>query len=88
MKQKKVKAKETFEEIKEHLDEWAYEQDVDEVCEYLKSKGAEYCDEGIDDGLDEEDEYLMYRVYSIGRYDVKLYYSNLERTVSYIEFRD
>ena len=80
--------KKEFENLQEHLDGWAMGEDIDEVCEYLKGKGLEFADEGIDDGGEEDGEYIMYRVYSIGRYDVKLYYSNADYNVSWILYRE
>ena len=59
-------------------------KDVDDAEEILKKYGdVRYCDEGIDDGIDDddsEDEYLMYKSFDIfdGKqtYHVILYYGN------------
>lgn len=75
-----------FSDLKERLDELGH-KDVDEVGEFLKSHGAEFCDEGIDDGGDSDGEYIMYRLFSFGKHDIKLYYSNLDYVVSYIYYR-
>lgn len=77
----------SFEDLKNHLDEWAYGEEIANVEDFLEKQGAKWCDEGIDDGGEEEGEYLMYVVFSFNGKDIKLYYSNLDEEVSYIQYR-
>lgn len=77
----------SYDELEEYLDKWGYGKDVDDVGEFLISQGAWFSDEGIDDGGDNDGEYIMYRLYGIGEHDIKLYYSNLDNIVSYICYR-
>ena len=79
------KKKETYNKIFDTLNDMTFEKDVDDVEEYLKTLGSLcFCDEGIDDGVDDddcEDEYVMYRSFDltikgVGDYDIVLYYGN------------
>ena len=76
-----------FEDIKEHLDEWAEGKDIEVVEVYLRTKGAECCDEDIDDGVG-NGEYLMYRAYELGEHTIKVYYSSTTHEVTYVQYRD
>ena len=76
-----------LDKLKDYLYVWAYGKDVDEVGRFLEKKGAKLNDERVDDGGDNEGEYVMRRLYSLGNYDITLYYSNLDYIVSYISFR-
>ena len=78
---------EYFEDIKEHLDEWAEGKDIEEVEVYLRTKGAECCDEDIDDGVG-NGEYLMYRAYELGEHTIKVYYSSTTHEVTCVQYRE
>ncbi len=72
--------KEEIKKIEETLNGMTFVKDVDDVEEYLKTLGeVHYCDEGIDDGIDDEDcedEYLMYCSYDLDDLHIILYYGN------------
>ena len=66
--------------IEETLNGMTFIKDVDDVVDYLETLGeVHFCDEGIDDGIDDEDcedEYVMYRSYDLDDLHIILYYGN------------
>lgn len=70
----------TKEQISAILSNLMFKADIDDAVGALCGFGEiKYCDEGIDNGIydeDCEDEYLMYMSYDLGKYHIKLYYGN------------
>lgn len=62
---------------------------LEEVEKDLFALGATLSDEDIDDGCDDgEDEYVMKRLYTLSTFDIRLYYGNNTRTISYQTITD
>lgn len=65
--------------------------DVDDAVALLEEKygedNVEFVDEKIDDGGDEEGEYVMMRLYCIHDVDIRFYYSDCDNIIGYCEVR-
>lgn len=59
------------------------DMDIDDAEKILKEnfKKVTYCDEKIDDGLDDGD-YLIMRSYDVDKYYVRLYFTRSKRIIT------
>ena len=82
----KGKKFDNLEMLEDYLDENAIDMDFNEVGEYLESYGWEFSDSWVDNGGDEEGEYVIGRSYKNDKSQyINLYYSNYNPNVGCIE---
>ena len=73
----------------EDFDNLCMGEDIDD-CENILEKeygSCTFCDEKIDEGLDDGD-YLMMRSYDVANFHVRLYYPRETREVTCVDFRE